>query len=67
MLAAASRQSPRRNADCGASRAGKSRFSSRFFEMGLDGAARGLERLLAACRTPFYARYAAHLPGGGDD
>jgi len=49
------------------SRAGKSRFSSRFFEMGLDGAARGLERLLAACRTPFYARYAAHLPGGGDD
>ena len=48
-------------------RAGKSRFSSRFFEMGLDGAARGLERLLSACRTPFYARYAAHLPGGGDE
>jgi len=47
-------------------RAGKSRFSSRFFEMGLEGSLRGLERLLAACRTPFYARYAAHLPGGRD-
>ncbi|MCR4296806.1 MAG: hypothetical protein NUW21_14830, partial [Elusimicrobia bacterium] len=47
-------------------RAGKSRFSSRFFEMGLEGALRGIDRLLAACRTPFYARYAAHLPGGPD-
>lgn len=44
-------------------RAGKSRFSSRFFEMGLEGALRGIDRVLAACRTPFYARYAAHLPG----
>jgi MoaA/NifB/PqqE/SkfB family radical SAM enzyme len=47
-------------------RAGKSRFSSRFFEMGLEGALRSLERLLSACRTPFFARYAAHLPGGRD-
>lgn len=47
-------------------RAGKSRFSSRFFEMGLEGSLRGLDRLLAACRNPFYGRYAAHLPGGRD-
>ncbi|MDD5304289.1 MAG: hypothetical protein PHS14_14415, partial [Elusimicrobia bacterium] len=47
-------------------RAGKSRFSSRFFEMGLEGALRSLERVLAACRNPFFARHAAHLPGGRD-
>lgn len=43
------------------SRAGKARFSSREFEMGLEGAKRSLERLLAACRLPFYRRHAAHL------
>jgi len=52
--------------DSRVTRAGKSRFSSRFFEMGLDGALRGFERLLSACRSPFYARYGAHLPGGRD-
>lgn len=48
------------------SRAGKSRFSSRFFEMGLEGARRSLERVLAACRNPFFSRHASHLPGGRD-
>jgi hypothetical protein len=43
------------------SRAGKARFSSREFEMGLEGAKRSLERLLAACRLPFYRRHAKHL------
>ena len=43
------------------SRAGKARFSSREFEMGLEGAKRSLERLLAACRNPFYRRHAKHL------
>ncbi|MEK7384440.1 MAG: nitrogenase component 1, partial [Elusimicrobiota bacterium] len=43
------------------SSAGKSRFSSRDFEMGLEGALRSLKRLLAVCRLPFYGRYAAHL------
>lgn len=52
--------------DARVTRAGKSRFSSRHLEMGLDGALRGLERLLAACRSPFYSRYGAHLPGGRD-
>ena len=42
-------------------RAGKARFSSREFEMGLEGARRSLDRLLAACRLPFYRRHAAHL------
>lgn len=41
--------------------AGKSRFSSRDFEMGLEGAGRSLERLLNACRLPFYRRHARHL------
>ncbi len=43
------------------SRAGKARFSSKDFEMGLAGAERTLRRLLAACRLPFYRRYGAHL------
>ncbi len=43
------------------SRAGAARFSAKDFGMGLEGARRGLERLLAACRTPFYRRYARHL------
>lgn len=41
--------------------AGKSRFSSRDLEMGLGGATRSLDRLLNACRLPFYRRYSAHL------
>lgn len=44
--------------------AGKARFSSREFEMGLEGAGRSLERLLAVCRTPFYRRYARSLARG---
>ncbi|MDD5304287.1 MAG: nitrogenase component 1 [Elusimicrobia bacterium] len=43
------------------SRAGKARFSGREFEMGLEGARRSLERLLDACRLPFYRRHAKHL------
>lgn len=43
------------------SRAGAARFSAKDLGMGLEGARRGLERLLAACRTPFYRRYARHL------
>ena len=43
------------------SRAGAARFSAKDFGMGLEGARRGLERLLAVCRTPFYRRYARHL------
>lgn len=43
------------------SRAGKARFSSKDFGMGLDGAKRALEKLLPLCRLPFYRRYAAHL------
>jgi hypothetical protein len=45
------------------SRAGKPRFSSRDFEIGLAGARRTLERLLSRCRLPFYRRYARHLAG----
>lgn len=43
--------------------AGKARFSSKDFEMGLDGALRSLRRLLAVCRLPFYNRYGSHLAG----
>jgi|GEM_PF-5917637 len=43
------------------SRAGKARFASKDFEMGLAGAQRTFQKLLAACRMPFYRRYAAHL------
>lgn len=42
-------------------RAGKARFSSKDFEMGLEGARRTFQRLLAVCRLPFYRRYAQHL------
>ena len=45
------------------SSAGKARFSSKDFEMGLDGALRSLRRLLAVCRLPFYDRYGSHLAG----
>ena len=37
---------------------GKAMFSSRNFEMGVGGALRSLESLLAVCRLPFYERYA---------
>jgi hypothetical protein len=49
--------------------AGKARFASKDFEMGLDGAVRSFQRLLGACRTPFYARYSGHLRtiAGRDD
>lgn len=43
--------------------AGKARFSSKDFEMGLEGALRSLRRLLGVCRLPFYHRYGAHLAG----
>jgi hypothetical protein len=43
------------------SRAGKSRFSSKDFEMGLEGARRTFQRLLRRCRLPFYRRYGGHL------
>ncbi len=43
--------------------AGKARFSSKDFEMGLEGALRSLRRLLAVCRLPFYQRYGSHLAG----
>ena len=45
------------------SASGKARFSSKDFEMGLDGALRSLRRLLAVCRLPFYDRYGSHLAG----
>lgn len=47
------------------SRAGKARFSSKDFEMGLGGALRSLKRLLSICRLPFYRRYGPHLRGEG--
>ncbi|MCX5796966.1 MAG: hypothetical protein NTY77_15850 [Elusimicrobia bacterium] len=43
------------------SRAGKARFSSRDFEMGLEGARRTFRRLLQVCSLRFYQRYGAHL------
>lgn len=43
------------------SRAGKARFSSKDFEMGLEGARRTFEKLLSLCRLPFYRQYARHL------
>jgi hypothetical protein len=44
-------------------KAGKARFSSKDFVMGLEGAKRAFEKLLPLCRLPFYRRYAAHLRG----
>ena len=46
------------------SRAGKARFSSKDFEMGLEGSRRTLQRLLSLCRLPFYKRYGEHLARG---
>lgn len=45
------------------SSAGKARFSSKDFEMGLEGALRSFWRLLAVSRLPFYDRYGGHLAG----
>ncbi|MCX5796721.1 MAG: hypothetical protein NTY77_14600 [Elusimicrobia bacterium] len=45
-------------------RAGKARFSSRDFELGLAGALRTFRRLLTRCRLPFYRRYAENLARG---
>ena len=42
-------------------RAGKSQFNLGMFELGLDGAMRGLERLIALCEWPFYRRYGEYL------
>lgn len=47
-------------------RAGKARFSSKDFAMGLGGAARTAQRLAAVCAVPFFRRYAAHLAAGRD-
>jgi hypothetical protein len=44
-------------------KAGKARFSSKDFVMGLEGAKRALEKLLPLCRVPFYRQYASHLRG----
>jgi hypothetical protein len=43
------------------SAAGKARFSSRDFHMGVSGALKAFDSLLGACRLPFYRRYAPHL------
>lgn len=42
-------------------RHGKSRFSLSDFEMGHEGALRTAERLISACRLPFFRRYADYL------
>ncbi|MDP3541675.1 MAG: nitrogenase component 1 [Elusimicrobiota bacterium] len=47
-------------------RAGKARFSSKDFEMGLEGALRTIEKLLPLVRLPFYRQYAEHLRGRHD-
>ena len=44
-------------------KAGKARFGSKDFEMGLGGAMRTFRRLLSLCRLPFFRRYASHLAG----
>ena len=44
-------------------RAGKARFASKDFEMGLGGAMRTFQKLLSFCRLPFFRRYASHLAG----
>ena len=48
------------------SRTGKAQFSLAFFEPGLEGAQRSVERLLGACRLPFYKDYARYLAEGHD-
>lgn len=44
------------------SRAGKTGFGLDLLDMGLPGAVRSAERLLALARWPFYRRYGRHLP-----
>jgi hypothetical protein len=44
------------------SRSGKMPFSTVEFEMGPAGAVWSLERLLTACRTPLYRRFAKYFP-----
>ncbi len=44
-------------------RAGKAQFNLAMLEMGLQGALRGLRRLLAVCRLPFYRKYWRYLGG----
>lgn len=41
--------------------AGKSQFSLQYFEKGLPGAIRTLNRLLEVCKTSFYRRYSDYL------
>ena len=43
------------------SRRGKGQFNLGFFEPGLEGSLRSLERLLGLCRLTFYRRYRGHL------
>lgn len=47
-------------------RAGKARFASKDFEMGLEGALRTFEKLVPLARLPFYRQYAEHLRGRND-
>ena len=42
--------------------AGKAQFSLRHLELGMAGACRTLDNLLAVCRLPFYRRYGHMLP-----
>lgn len=42
-------------------RRGKAQFSLASFEPGLEGSLRTLQRLVAACRLPFYRRYRGYL------
>ncbi|MCH8886792.1 MAG: hypothetical protein IIC13_09410 [SAR324 cluster bacterium] len=42
-------------------RSGKGQFSLEFFEAGVEGGIRSLERMLGACRMPFYRRYSKYL------
>lgn len=46
-------------------RRGKGQFSLEFFEAGIEGGLRTLERLLGVCRLPFYRSYWKYLASGG--
>ena len=52
-------------ADDRLARAGKARFALSFFEPGLHGAVRTLQRLVELCRWPFWRRYAPYLARAG--
>jgi hypothetical protein len=45
--------------------AGKNRVSTQYFEKGLAGAVRTLQRLVRTCRTPFLKNYAGYLKRTG--